>query len=254
MMPGLLLLAAVLGGMSDVERRYADQLICLFENDQPTPQYDYIERLDDGRGFTAGRVGFTTGTGDLYLVVQRYTARVPDNPLAEFLPALHDRLTATNRDDITGLEKLPAAWTTAARDPRFRAIQDSVVDKLYYGPAMKHADRLGIRTALGKAMLYDAIVQHGGGDDTDSLAALLDRTQSRAGGAPKDGVDEPQWLRTFLAVRRESLSHAEDSATRAAWADSVERVDVFRDLLDAGKLDLRGPLRIQVGGRLVRLP
>ena len=253
MMIGLLMLAAV-AGMSDVERGYADQLICLFENDQRTPQYDYIERLDDGRGFTAGRVGFTTGTGDLYLVVQRYTARVPGNPLAEFLPALHDLLTAVDKDDISGLENLPAAWATAASDPRFRAIQDTVVDKLYYWPAMKHAERLGIRTALGKAMLYDAIVQHGGGDDPDSLAGLLARTQSRAGGTPKDGVDEPQWLRAFLAVRRDSLAHADDSATRAAWADSVGRVDVFLGLLDAGKLDLRGPIRFQVGGRSVRLP
>ena len=240
--------------MSDVERRRADQLICLFENDTLTPQYAYIERLDDGRGYTAGRVGFTSGTGDLYLVVQRYAARAPRAPLAAFLARLHALSTAADKDDTAGLEGLPAAWASASNDPRFRAVQDALVDELYSRPAMAHADRLRIRTALGKAMLYDTIVQHGGGDDPDSLAALLGRTQERVGGTPREGVDEACWLREFLAVRREDLSHADDSASREEWAASVGRVDVFRGLLDAGNLGLRGPVRVEVGGREVRLP
>ena len=35
-----------------------------------------------GRGVTAGRAGFTSATADLLDVVERYTARVPGNPLA----------------------------------------------------------------------------------------------------------------------------------------------------------------------------
>ena len=101
---------------------------------------------------------------------------------------MRDRLRAADKDDITGLEKLPAARASAANDPRFRTIQDALVDGLYYWPAMKQADRFGIRTALGKAMLYDAIVQHGGGDDADSLAALLERTQTHANGTPSPRV------------------------------------------------------------------
>lgn len=32
-------------------------------------QYSYIEDIGDGRGYTAGIIGFTSGTGDLLLVV-----------------------------------------------------------------------------------------------------------------------------------------------------------------------------------------
>ena len=34
--------------------------------------------------------GFTTATGDFLDVVERYTARVPSNPLAPFLPRLRE--------------------------------------------------------------------------------------------------------------------------------------------------------------------
>ena len=240
--------------MSEAERHHADQLICVFENDTLLPQYAYVERLDDGRGFTAGRVGFTTGTGDLLQVVQRYTRLVPKNPLAVFLPALRTLLAAPDKDEIAGLEGLTAAWTVAADDSRFRAVQDALVDQLYYRPAMAHAHRLGIRTALGKAILYDAIVQHGDGDDPDSLPAMLERTEKGAGGSPRHRVDERDFLRAFLVVRRATLSHAEDGATRAAWAESVGRVDVFRTLLDTGNVELQGPIQVEVGGRSIRIP
>lgn len=40
-------------------------------------QYAYIEDIGDGRGYTAGVIGFTSGTGDLLLVVQEYVALKP---------------------------------------------------------------------------------------------------------------------------------------------------------------------------------
>src|SRR6476469_6737547 len=51
-------------------------------------QYRYIEDIHDGRGYTAGIIGFCSGTGDMLEVVQAYTAKVPGNPLATYLPAL----------------------------------------------------------------------------------------------------------------------------------------------------------------------
>jgi chitosanase len=41
-----------------------DQLTSLFENSTPILQYGYCEDIDDGRGLTAGRAGFTSGTGE----------------------------------------------------------------------------------------------------------------------------------------------------------------------------------------------
>src|SRR5579862_8416717 len=51
--------------LTSAQRRRADQIISVFENDTIELQYGYTEELDDGRGLTAGRAGFTTATGDL---------------------------------------------------------------------------------------------------------------------------------------------------------------------------------------------
>lgn len=51
-------------------------------------QYSYIEDIKDGRGYTAGIIGFCSGTGDMLRVVRDYTARKPDNVLARYLPSL----------------------------------------------------------------------------------------------------------------------------------------------------------------------
>src|SRR3954449_672560 len=73
----------------DAERKHrAAQITSTFENATLELQYDYVENIGDGRGITAGRAGFTSGTGDLLLLVRRYTEEVPDNPLARYIPAL----------------------------------------------------------------------------------------------------------------------------------------------------------------------
>src|SRR5262245_33374802 len=49
-------------GLDADQRRRVDQLISAFENSTTEIQYDYAENIDDGRGVTAGRAGFTTAT------------------------------------------------------------------------------------------------------------------------------------------------------------------------------------------------
>src|SRR5438132_3036639 len=80
--------AAHPGWLAGAQKRRAEALTSLFENSTLTPQYDYIEALGDGRGYTAGRAGFTSATGDMLDVVKRYTRVVPGNPLGRFLPRL----------------------------------------------------------------------------------------------------------------------------------------------------------------------
>jgi hypothetical protein len=41
----------------------ADQMVSVFENETTSLQYGYIENLNDGRGYTAGRAGFVTRDG-----------------------------------------------------------------------------------------------------------------------------------------------------------------------------------------------
>src|SRR5215204_5294803 len=51
-------------------------------------QYKYIEDIDDGRGYTAGIIGFCSGTSDMLQLVTEYTRRSPKNRLARYLTAL----------------------------------------------------------------------------------------------------------------------------------------------------------------------
>lgn len=229
------------GGLTAEQRLRADRLINNFEHGTTEFRYGAAEALRDGRGITFGRAGFTTQTGDGLRVIERYTTAKPDNPLARYLP----RLEALDRErsaSIEGLEGFIEAVGRVADDPLFRRAQDDVQDELYYRPSMRTCDELGLKTALARAAIYDTLLMHGAGDDPDGLPALLERTRRQAGGTPATGVDESAWLSAFLRVRREDLAHARKPETRAVWAKSVGRVDVFRTLADQGNRDLHGPI------------
>jgi chitosanase len=234
------------GWLSGDTKRRAEALTSLFENSTTEIQYAYVEDIHDGRGFTAGRAGFTTATGDALEVIDLYTMRVPANPLARYLPRLRV-LAHAESGSVVGLDGFAAAWTAAARDPKFRTAQDDIEDRLYFIPAMNRSDALHLATPLARAEVYDAIIQHGEGDDADGLPALLARTAKSVNGTPATGVDEKKWLAAFLTVRRADLAHASDATTRAAWAESVSRVDAVRAIATSGNYDLHGPIVVHSG-------
>ncbi|MCE3551024.1 chitosanase [Pseudonocardia sp. RS11V-5] len=230
----------------DVDQVIA-QLVSVFENGTPTIQYAYVEDLDDGRGYTAGRAGFCTACGDLLTVVKNYTTRVPDNPLAGYVPTLTG-LAAAYDDSTRGLDGFRDAWRSAADDPVFRQVQDQVTDALYIAPARKLADANGVRSALGLAILVDTAVEHGTQDGPDGLPSLVQKTDADMGGSPADGVDETEWLRDFLDIRRSTLENPSSSDTSEVWSESVGRVDALGSLLDAGNLDLATPFTVNPWG------
>lgn len=225
------------------QRILADQIISVFENNTPVIDYAYAENLDDGRGITAGRAGFTSATGDMLLVVERYTQLVPANPLAVYLPRLRE-LAAQESDSVTGLENLENAWRIAAQDSIFRAVQDQIVDEEYYWPAVDHAEELGLVFPLSLLNIYDTCIQHGDGDDPDGLPAIIDRTTAQVGGAPADGIDEHQWLQAFMTIRRSVLLNPYNPETREEWAESVGRVDALVTIFESGNVNLIPPIII----------
>ena len=225
------------------KRLLADHIISVFENNNPELQYGYAENLQDGRGITAGRAGFTSGTGDMLLVIDKYTAIVPNNSLAGYLPIL--QMLAANEDSSTvGLENLISNWANAAQDPVFRKIQDDVVDELYYLPALEYCIDLDLKTPLSLLCVYDAILQHGDGEDEDGLTALLER----AGKSPADGRSEEIWLKKFNETRKEDLLNPFNEDTQEEWSESVGRVDVLLKLLEEENFELTPPLVINPYG------
>jgi chitosanase len=236
--------SASAAGLTHGQRLRVDRLISEFENSTPVIQYCYVVALDDGRGYTVGRAGFTSATGDLLEVAEKYTDAVPDNPLAQFLPRLRE-LAANGDGSTEGLEGLPDAWMEACKDPRQRAIQDAVVDKEYYKPAVREWRKRGLRRPLSLAAIYDAEIQHGGGPDPDGVPAMLKRAAKRVGGTPRRGrVAEKRFTKAFVLVRRATLAHAHEPSTREAWAETVPRANAWLQLIRTGQWRLGSPLRI----------
>lgn len=240
-------------GLTAAQKARVQAITTTFENSTTELQYGFIKNENDGRGYTAGIVGFCTGTGDLLVVVQRYTDAVPNNALTQYLPRLQ-QLADSGSDATSGLSGFKSAWAAAASDPAMQAAQQSVCDDMYFNPAMQHAADLGVTSVLGKGQLYDAAVQHGDGDDVDGLPAMIDRTNQMSGGSPKQGVSEATWLANFLTVRNNTLLNTTNTATSTGWAEAVDRVRVYHDFLAAGNLQLSGALTWTVYGDTFTLP
>ncbi|MEW1720224.1 chitosanase [Streptomyces sp. NPDC093109] len=197
-------------------------------------QYGYIEDIGDGRGYTAGIVGFCTGCGDLLHVVERYTKARPDNALAPFLPALR---AVEGSDSHEGLgSAFTAAWKKAAEDIALRAAQDAERDRIYFTPAVSRARADGLG-ALGQFIYYDAYVMHGYGDAKDSIGFRTIRENAlRKAKSPERGGDETEYLDAFLDARVAAMRR-EPSHKNTSRIDTEQRV-----FLDRGNLDLDPPL------------
>ncbi|ORY08106.1 glycoside hydrolase, partial [Basidiobolus meristosporus CBS 931.73] len=138
---------------------FAEIITNVFENGNAIFGYAACEKLNDGRGFTCGRIGFTTGTGDALTVLQKYEEVSPNSTLLKYIPALQkiDSLAHcdSKRDSTSEIVDFDHVWTnTSCQDSKFNSVQDLINDEMYFTPAMKFAKRLGIQSNLGKAILY----------------------------------------------------------------------------------------------------
>ncbi|MEW2066767.1 chitosanase [Streptomyces sp. NPDC007346] len=208
-------------------------------------QYPYIEDIGDGRGYTAGIIGFCSGTGDMRSVVERYAKARPGNPLERFLPALR---AVEGSDSHAGLgEPFTKAWAKAAEDPAFRGAQDAERDASYFDPAVEQARKDGLG-ALGQFIYYDAYVMHGAGDTEGSVGFRTMRGEALAAATPPArGGDEKAYLNAFLDARVAAIGR-ETSHTDTSRVESAQRVFVRE-----GKLRLETPLRWKVYGDSYRI-
>ncbi|GAA5071175.1 chitosanase [Streptomyces similanensis] len=201
-------------------------------------QYKYIEDIGDGRGYTAGIIGFCSGTGDMLDLVQLYAGRESGNVLAKYLPALR-RVNGT--DSHAGLDPdFPKDWRTAAKDAVFQQAQNDERDRVYFGPAVAQGKADGLR-ALGQFAYYDAIVMHGDGDDATGFRGIRKRAL-RTAKPPAQGGDETAYLNAFLDARVWAMKQ-EEAHSDTSRVDTEQRV-----FLRAGNLDLNTPLDWKVYG------
>ncbi len=197
-------------------------------------QYSYIEDIGDGRGYTAGIIGFCSGTGDMLELVQEYTKRSPNNVLARYLPALR---SVNGSASHSGLDpNFTGDWRTAANDPVFKQSQDFERDRVYFNPAVQQAKADGLR-ALGQFAYYDAAVVHG----PDGMASIRKRAMARAK-TPAQGGSEVAYLNAFLDERVVEMKK-EEAHSDTSRIDTAQRV-----FLNNANLDLNPPLAWKVYG------
>jgi hypothetical protein len=202
-------------------------------------QFRYIEDIGDGRGYTAGIIGFCSGTSDMLELVERYTQTKPNNVLAKYLPALRQ---VDGSDSHAGLDpNYPADWRTAATDSVFQAAQESERDRVYFNPSVRDAKNDGVR-ALGQFAYYDAAVMHGYEGMRSIRSAAL-----RNAVPPSQGGTEATWLNAFLNARVAEMKK-EEAHSDTSRVDTAQRV-----FLNNGNFDLNTPLVFAVYGEQFRI-
>jgi hypothetical protein len=232
-------------GLTAGQKKVSAALTSLWENSSSTIQYGYCEDIRDKRGFTAGRAGFCTGTGDAIVVVKCYVQAKPGNGLEKFLApltVLENKFLAAGGDfekaasgNTSTLGGYCAAWGAAGSDPVFRACQDAAVDSIYYGAALQHAGERNLTSALTKISLWDAQIMHGEADAVFGLRKQLAMTDAMVKLSPMPTrEEESKWLGAFHSIRAHIMDNYDE------WKNNNYRVALYEKLRLAGNLDVTG--------------
>jgi hypothetical protein len=221
-----------------VKKEIAMKLISSAENSSLDwkAQYAYIEDIDDGRGYTAGIIGFCTSLtmcGDLLELVEYYTSLKPNNVLAKYLPALQ----RTSDDTHNGLDpNFTKDWRIAAADPVFQQAQDRERDRIYFDPSVTLAISDGL-PILGQFAYYDAAVVHG----YKGMVSVRNRASKKAK-LPAQGGNTMTYMNAFLDERVVEMN-------KEAAHEDVTRIETAqRKFLKDGNLALNTPLKWSVYG------
>lgn len=209
-------------------------IVNLFETGRVLGDYGQVTVLAGDTGhLTFGRSQTTLGSGNLHTLLDRYCS----NPgarfrhlLARVLPQTAARDTALDTDT-----RLHNVLRASADDAVMRDVQDEFFDNAYFDPAVRAAERMGIVSPLGQAVVYDSFV-HG------SWKRIRDRVE----GTPQS-LGEWPWIEAYVAARRQWL----ESHARRDLRATVYRMDAFQRLIE---LDAWGlPLPLVVRGAEISL-
>ncbi len=228
------------------QRDKINMLVSIGEHNNTVLNYGDATNINDGRGYSIGQVGFTTGTGDFILVAACFNDRKPGNVLSKYwgtrnasgkaidgLIYYNDTYWATfpnqgATDLVDKFGDFPADVAAAAGEPDgiFRKCQDDVGDALYLSQALKHTNQKHAGGALTVGFLYDTELNFGENDDPSGLAGagtVVRKADADYGpGLPSDFTGKPweesRWL-SFIVLER-VIEMSKDQAT---WAQALDQ-------------------------------
>ena len=219
------------------EERRIMALVNIFEYGDPDFRYGNVTVLPGDPGhLTYGAAQTTLSSGNLFILIKSYISKPGAASRDELLPYL-GRL---ERKDLSlGADlNFQSILVQAGDDPAMRREQDNFFRKIYLDPAKRIAERIGIKSVLGIAVVYDSRI-HG------SFHSLRDQTTEELGGTPASGIDEKTWIKTYLKKRIHWLeNHSNKLLHRTSY-----RVKELLKLAEGGNWDLIPPFNVL--GRIV---
>ncbi|WP_179106483.1 chitosanase [Terribacillus halophilus] len=206
-------------------------------------QYAYIEDIQDGRGYTAGIIGFTSGTGDLLEVINEYRKLKPDNNMLE--PYIETLEAVNGTDSHEGLGKsFVEDWRQVGQTTEMTQAQDNIVDNMYLNPAVAFAEKDHL-SLLGQYIYYDALVVHGPGEDPDSFNGIRKEALQNSN-APSKAGNEADYLKAFLKARTKIMLKEEAH-------EDLSRIRFQEQLIDERNYELELPISWEMYGDEFRL-
>jgi chitosanase len=202
--------------------------------------YSYIEDIGDQRGYTAGLVGFCSGTGDMLQLVQLYETMRPGNPLSAYISGLqycadigYGSGASNAASSRLGTAFINAWKSEAANQPLFRKAQRDMRKSMYWDDALSNAIQDGVGP-LGLAIHYDILVNHGPGDDSESYGGIVAAARASTSKPPSQGGNEAAYLNKLTDLREAVLE---------GWGDAQPdgRAPMHRALIATGNLALNTP-------------
>jgi chitosanase len=202
-----------------IQKKTAQAIVNIFETSSVLGDYGSVTVIPGDTGhLTFGRSQTTLGSGNLFLLLQEYCG----NAGAKFAAGLQGFLPRFASKDLTldTEDHLHNILRATADDALMRETQDEFFDVKYWQVAERAAQRIGITTPLGIAVVYDSTV-HG------SLDMIRKRTTDAVGDPATCG--EQAW----------------STSPRKDLQATVYRMDAFQRLIDQSQWGLQLPLVVR---------
>jgi hypothetical protein len=214
-------------------------LIALPENSTTKwwEQYNYAERLHDGRGWTVTLYGACSGTGDLLMILEELKKINPNHKLVKYIAPMRK----TVGDDVKGLENLGKDIESLGDDKQWQSAVWKIYVKLYWKFATDFADKKGtaanrpgpkMTLPLTRGFMVDVALNHG--PDIESFQPILRKMRN-----PKE-TDELKWFLDFCEARRQLLKSGFEDLDTSKTGD---RATLWSDLAKQKNFDLFRPIK-----------
>jgi hypothetical protein len=218
-------------------------MISLPENSSLTwwDNYNYAERLRDGRGWTVTLYGACSGTGDLLLILEYLQGINPKHPLVRFIPAMKK----TKGDNVKGLEDFGDVLSEVGDDKEWQEAVWRIYIDMYWKFAADFSDKTNsaknrpgakLTSPLTRGFMVDTALNHGA--DMESFSGIIKRMKNA------NEMNEEKWFFDFCETRRKMLK---DGVGDLDTSRTGDRCVLWGNILKEGNEELKRPIECYNG-------